>query len=54
MRFSSGLIGTWTKPARAAASGNRLVILFLGSQLATRAPLSRPLPRNPAAKAPTA
>ena len=37
-RLSSGLIGTWTSPARAAASGIRQVSSPLAAQLATRAP----------------
>ena len=42
-RFSSGLTGTWIRPARAQASGSRLVSRVLGSQLATRSPWRRPL-----------
>ena len=43
IRFSSGLTGTWTRPARAQASGSRLVSRFLGSQDATRSPCASPL-----------
>ena len=43
IRFSSGLTGTWISPARAQASGSRLVRRFLGSQEATRSPCARPL-----------
>ena len=37
-RLSSGFIGTYTRPARAAASGIRQASSLLGSQQATRAP----------------
>jgi len=39
-RLSKGLTGTWTNPARAAASGIRQVSSPLAAQVATRAPFS--------------
>ena len=51
-RFSTGLTGTCTTPARAAASGSRHASRDLGSQLATRSPL--PKRASTAAIAPTA
>ena len=47
-RLSSGLTGTWTSPARAAASGIRQVSSPFAAQLATRAPCSGTCAAQPA------
>ncbi len=52
--LSTGLIGTWIKPARAAASGIRQAMRVLRSHVATRAPRGSPLAARAAAIDPTA
>ena len=50
-RLSSGLTGTWTIPARAAASGSRQVSSPLAAQLATRSPFASFASSQPASSA---
>src|SRR3569623_26601 len=52
-RLSSGLTGTCTSPARAAASGITQASRVLGSQVATRAPAAKPCSASHDATAPT-